>query len=130
MAASTRTYAQYTSDTKPYSPTDTVTLADTTAVLEGLSPSAIAELSSDNVDGINSTNDILHLTVDQYRALGSVALDPSDLVLIRDSGANIASLTSAEFGGLEAKGVAIITASDGALTLDTAQYFALGAVSL
>src|SRR5581483_3774243 len=101
MTSFVRTYAEYASDAKPYSASDTITLADTAAILQGLTPAQISQLGTDNVDFIDSTDDFLALTVAQYLALGSVALHPSDFVFLADTGSNIAAMTPTEVATLQ-----------------------------
>src|SRR5258708_7705987 len=108
MATLVRSYAQYTMDSKPYTSADTITLRDTSTILQALSASDIADLSANNVDFLDASNDVLRLTVDQYQALGTVGLSQSDLVLVSDLGTNIEGFTAGEIGGLQAKGVSIV----------------------
>ena len=109
------------------SPTDSVTLMDTGANLSSLTAAEITALAGKYFDFIDSTNNVLSLSVAQYTALGMVALTAADVVTLADTGANIAALTAAQFGVLATNGVDKIDATDNALSLTASQYFALTA---
>ncbi len=81
---------------------DLVTLRDTGANIAALD---IASLAGKGIDLINATDDVLRLTVAQYRALGAVALTQADHVVLADIPANLATLTPAENAALAGKGV-------------------------
>lgn len=110
--------------------TDTVTLADTAAHLQALTAAQIGALAAGGIDIIHSTGGALALSVAQYQALGSVALTAGDTVTLFDAGATISALTSAQIGALAAGNIDAIDASDNILTLNVAQYQALGTVTL
>jgi hypothetical protein len=109
---------------------NTVSLVDSSESVSALTAEQIGGLSEAGVDTVDVTDDSLLLSVDQATALGSVALAASDVVVVRDSEANIAGLTAEQIAILSAKGVSLISASDGALHLDVAQFRALGTIGL
>ena len=109
---------------------DVVTLADTGAALAALSPAQIRDLAGDGIDRIDATNDVLALSVAQYRALGAVQLVGSDHVVLRDSGTTLGGLSLAEIGALDGRGIDALDATSGGLTLSVAEYRALGMVAL
>jgi Ca2+-binding RTX toxin-like protein len=98
---------------------DVVTLADTSTVLNALTPAEIAALAGKGIDQINATDDALTLSVEQYRALGTVALTQADYVILADTSANLATLTPAENAALTAKGIDEVQSS-GSTTVETA----------
>ncbi|WP_439613216.1 beta strand repeat-containing protein [Reyranella sp.] len=100
-------------------PADVVTLADTSTVLNALTPEEIAALAAKGIDQINATDDALTLSVAQYRALGTVALTQADYVILADTSANLATLTPAENAALTAKGIDEVQSS-GSTTVQTA----------
>jgi Ca2+-binding RTX toxin-like protein len=67
---------------------DKVTLADTGATLAGLSAAEIAALAPGLVDVMDATDDALALAIEQFRALGSVALSGTDALTVAGSAAN------------------------------------------
>lgn len=114
----------------PYSSNDTVTLADTGANIAALSAADFGDLAANGIDKINATDNVLSLTVAQYRALGTVTLAAGDVVTLADTGANIATLSATDMAALADAGIDKIDASDNALNLTVAQYQALGTVAL
>lgn len=100
-------------------PADVVTLADTSTVLNALTPEEIAALAAKGIDQINATDDTLTLSVAQYRALGTIALTQADYVILADTSANLATLTPAENAALTAKGIDEVQSS-GSTTVETA----------
>ncbi|MFT2543370.1 hypothetical protein ACMWP9_35865, partial [Escherichia coli] len=69
------------------------------------------------------------VTVAQY--LAQIASAPyGSTVVLSDTGANIAALTSSQFAALAGNNVASIVTTNHALSLTVAQYQALGAVAL
>ncbi|HTQ15239.1 MAG TPA: hypothetical protein VMH86_15310 [Rhizomicrobium sp.] len=109
---------------------DTVTLADTGAVIGALSASQITALSAAGIDKFDATDNALSLSVAQYNALHHITLTPADTVTLSDTGADIAALTATKIGALAAAGIDVIDASDNAITFSLAQYNALGTVQL
>jgi Ca2+-binding RTX toxin-like protein len=109
---------------------DTVTLADTAAVLGALSAVDIAALAGRGVDRIDSLNGTLTWSVAQALALGSVTLTAADSVTVVGTGAEIAALTGPQLATLAARGVDRLDASDDVLTLTRAQYLALGTMTV
>ena len=109
---------------------DHVTLRDTAAALSGLSASDFAALAGKGIDVLDASNNPLLLSVAQVQALGTVALTNTDTVTLADSGAALASLTAGDIATLGGRGIDRIDATDNALTLDVAQYRALGTVRL
>ncbi len=109
---------------------DHVTLRDTAAALSGLSASDFAALAGRGIDALDASNNPLLLSVAQVQALGTVALTNTDTVTLADSGAALAGLTAGDIAGLAGRGIDRIDATDNTLTLDVAQYRALGTVRL
>lgn len=56
--------------------------------------------------------------------------DPSDVYVLTDTGANIATLTGGEVGGLAGLNISSIDATDDALVLSIPQFISLGTVTL
>jgi len=134
MSNITVDFAQYTADTavNPFNPSDTVTLADTSTVLDGLTDSQIDGLTTNNVDIISATDGVLSWDADQYSHFinGTVSIDPGTFAILADTGADIAALSATQIGEIAAKGVATINPSDGVLNFTVAQFQALGAMSV
>ena len=102
---------------------DTITIADTAANLAALTSTDIDELSDLAAAVVlDASDNTQSLTVAQYLALGDVTLAAGDTVTISDTGANIATLTSGQLGGLAAANVDAINASDNAVSWTVAQY--------
>lgn len=81
---------------------DLVTLRDTGANISNVDISALA---GKGVDRIDATDNVLTLTVAQYRALGAVALTQADHVVLADTSAHLATLTPAENAALAGQGI-------------------------
>jgi Ca2+-binding RTX toxin-like protein len=109
---------------------DTVILADTGAALSALSAAQFATLSGKGFDRIDATDNALTLALDQYNALGTVALTASDFVTLSDSASSIQGLSPLLLTALSTKGFDILEANDGPLTLSAAQALALGVMAL
>jgi Ca2+-binding RTX toxin-like protein len=107
-----------------------VVLADSGSQIQLLTVAEISSLATKGVDRIDSTNNIVTLTVAQALALGTVALTPADVVTLADAGAAISALTSVQIAALAAKGFDGIDATDNVLSLNVAQALALGAMTL
>jgi Ca2+-binding RTX toxin-like protein len=107
-----------------------VTLTDTSAVLSGLSVSDLGALAGKGIDRIDSTSNALTLSMEQVLALGAVTLAAADVVTMTATGAQIAALTPSQIGGLVAKGLDQLDATDDVLTLSAAQFVALGTAKL
>jgi hypothetical protein len=89
-----------------------------------------AQLAANGIDHIDSSNNVLSLSVGQFEALGSVTLTQTDVVTLKDTGANLAALTSTQISGLAAAGIDQLDASNNAATFNLAQFEALGTVKL
>ncbi len=112
---------------------DVVTVSDTEAHIEALSGSQLAGLANANVDIIHAADtSTLHLTETQVQPFLATAgtFATGDTVTLIDTGANIAALTSGEFGELASHGIDAIDASDNTLTLTAAQFSGLGTTTL
>jgi hypothetical protein len=103
-----------------------VTLADTRAVIEGLDADTIAALADRGIIAIDSTDDQLTLTIDQFSALGGVALTAEDEVSLTDEGGALAQLPAAALTFFANNGIDLLDASDDivALTVEQAQILA------
>ncbi len=109
---------------------DVATLADTSANIANLSLTEIAALAGAHIDIVNTTDDFLTLSVDQYQALGAVSLAAGDAVTIEDTGANLAALPAADFATLAPHGVDMLDATDDTMFIAVDQYKSLGTVTL
>src|SRR5262249_52420655 len=131
MSTITVSFAQYLSDTGTngaYNAGDTVTISDTSTVLNGLTTAQIDALGTNNVDFLSATDSVISWNASQMTHLlaTTVAFASANTVTIADTGANIAALTSAQLGQLSAHGVDRIDASDNAISFSIAQMNALG----
>jgi hypothetical protein len=109
---------------------DQVVLLDYSTRIQALTPAQIAEMAARGVDAIDASNDTLTLGLDQFKALGKIALTATDAVTLADTGANLAALTPAAFAQLAARGIDRLDATDGLLSLSVAELQALGPVAL
>ncbi|MEO8094962.1 MAG: galactose oxidase-like domain-containing protein, partial [Pseudolysinimonas sp.] len=109
---------------------DTVTLTDTGATVAMLSAHDIEHLAGDGIDRIDTTDNILKLSVEQALGLGAIVLAADDVVTVADAGVNFPVMTAADIAGLAAKGVDRFDATDDVLTLSVRKYEALGAIAL
>ena len=103
---------------------DVVTLADDGANFVGLD---FASLDDRFIDRIDATGG-LSLTVEQYQDLGGVTLTSADMVTLADDAANLFGLD--DFAPLAGRGIDRIDATDDSLSLDLAEFNALGKVLL
>ena len=102
---------------------DTVTLSDTAANIDGLTPTQITGLDAIGVTGIIASGAVI-LSVADAMALETAGLAISDPTL-SDTAANIESLTATEIRGLDAIGVVAITVTNGSVSFSVAQAIAL-----
>ena len=109
---------------------DTYIVRDSASVLQALSANEIATLAPAGLSAMDSTGNVLSLSVAQRAALGALALTTGDVVTLRDTAANLAGLTPGEIGALAAAGFDRIDATDNRLSLTLAQLDTLGAVAL
>jgi hypothetical protein len=108
---------------------DTITLADTSATLKALSAGDLASLVALGVDQISTTTGSLVLIAEQALALdGAVLADGTELTVMND-GATLAALSPAQWAVLAAIGTGTVDVTDNALTLDIAQFQALGGLA-
>src|SRR5262249_30818116 len=107
---------------------DVVTLADMGTNLASLSAAMIAALAGKAVDRLDATDNVLSLTLSQYQALGTVALTAADTVTLTISSSGFAGLSTAALAALAGNGIDRIDLTNGVLTLNVAQYLALGPV--
>lgn len=130
MATYNVTVADYIANS-PYPGADVVTLLDTADNLAGLTTVQIGQLATNGVDFINSSEDVINWSVAQWQAVpGGVGFDASDLKVVFDTGANLATLSTGDLADLNTYGVTLINAQDGAVTFDVAQYQAMGGISI
>ena len=102
---------------------DTVTLSDTAANIDGLTPTQITGLDAIGVTGIIASGAVI-LSVADAMALETAGLAISDPTL-SDTAANIESLTATEIRGLDAIGVTTIAVTNGSVSFSVAQAIAL-----
>jgi len=92
----TLTLAQYQAlATVALTAADVVTLAATGSVLAGLSTAALAALAGKGIDRLDASDNVLTLDVAHYLALGPVVCATGDVVVLADTGANLATLSAA-----------------------------------
>jgi len=84
---------------------DKVIVTGTGSGLSQLSAHDLAALSIKGVDKLDATDDELALSLDQYRALGGIALAPEDHVAVVLSPSDVALLDDSLIAEMTAKGV-------------------------
>ncbi|WP_305777709.1 hypothetical protein [Microvirga sp. KLBC 81] len=111
---------------------DVVTLADTAANLQGLTPELIAQLAGKGIDKVDATGNVLALTVAQAAALAgaNITVAADDVVTLADTSANLQTLSGTQITQLAAKGIDLIDVTnqdsqDNRLNLSIAQAIAL-----
>jgi Ca2+-binding RTX toxin-like protein len=109
---------------------DAVTLVDSGAHVAALTATQIGQLAANGIDRIDTTNNVMALSVAQFEALGSVTLTQTDAVTLKDTGAHLAALTASDIAALAASGIDQLNASNGSLTFSLDQFEALGTVKL
>ena len=95
-------------------PGQILTLADTAADIEAMSPAQLGALTSIGVTAVTVTDQSITLTVAQALALYDpvlISVPPGDSVIIADTTADIEALTPTEIAGLAAIGVNTIDVS-------------------
>jgi Ca2+-binding RTX toxin-like protein len=107
---------------------NTVLLLDTGAALASMTAAQYGTLAAKGVTRLNATDNVLALTNAQLKVLGTVTLDPGDLVSLRDDPAVLQALTSTYLATLAGKRVDRLDSTTDALTLALPQYTALGSV--
>jgi hypothetical protein len=126
MSNITVDFTTYQSDTTggPYNSLDTVTLADTSTVLDALSDGDIDGLAANNVDVISVTDGPLRWNVDQFSHLtrAPVTIDPATIAIPADTGATIDALSTVQIDAMAAAGLDVLDATDDAVTLNVAQF--------
>ena len=110
--------------------TDAITLADRGAHIAALTAVQIGQLAGNGIDAIDSSDNVLSLSLSQFNALGGVTLAAGDIVTLADTGAAFGALTTSQIGALAGMGVDKIDATDNLLSLTVAQYQALGVITL
>jgi hypothetical protein len=135
MANITVSFADYLTATGangPYNAGDTVTIADTATVLNGLTTAQIDALGTNNVDILSSTAGAVNWSASQMSHLVATAVvfDAPTVVTLVDTGANIAAMTVSDISKLKAHGVDTIDASDNAISFSIAQMNALSGTTL
>jgi hypothetical protein len=109
---------------------DTVTVADTQATLQALTPAALRALVTKGVDALRAADGDLVFTRAQVEASGGMALSATGTVTLADTGRQLAGLSAGQIGGLATAGVTLLDATTGTLSLSKDQHDALGAVQL
>lgn len=104
-----------------------VQLVDSEPNITALTSKQIGALAASGFTGIVTLEHNLTLSVSQFQALGSVALNPGDGVVLQDSWANISAL---DLGALTAKNIAFINVTNGSFSITATQYSALGSVGI
>jgi hypothetical protein len=110
---------------------DLISAAGSTVDLLNLTSPQLDALVSQRVDLLDSTDDVITLTVAQAQLITDkgLAFAAGDAVTISDAGATLALLTAAQIAALTAKGIDVLDASDNTLTLTAAQAAALAGSS-
>jgi Ca2+-binding RTX toxin-like protein len=109
---------------------DLVTVADIGANFPLMTAIDIAGLAAKGVDRFDATDNVLTISVREFRALGTIALTAADTITLADNNSFLGALTVAEIAGLAAKGIDVIRCTSGPLSLSVAKYLALGTVAL
>jgi Ca2+-binding RTX toxin-like protein len=111
---------------------DTVTVLDTQTNIQNLTAASISLLLANGIDLFSATGGTLAMNALQMKAVldGDGAFASGNTVTFADTGAHIASLSTAQFQALAAAGVDAIDATNDRLSLTVAQYQGLGAVGL
>jgi Ca2+-binding RTX toxin-like protein len=126
MATFVFTVAEFNAyPTKPFAPEDDVTIADVGQAIDGLTPADLAAFAAARVDVIDATNDSMYLSTSQLEALGSVRLTAGDLVVLADTGAELAAGSLAQISSLAARNVDAIDVTDNVALFSLAQLNAL-----
>jgi Ca2+-binding RTX toxin-like protein len=124
------TVAQYNTGTGAYDPNETVIIRDTGANISSISINGFLQLSLNNVDTLDATDDVLVLNTKQYNNLFTVGLSPEDFVILSDTGFRLDGGTLEEISSLAVKGVDIVDSIDDTINFAIWQYRALGPVAL
>ncbi|WP_179504176.1 MULTISPECIES: hypothetical protein [unclassified Sphingomonas] len=103
----------------------TFILADTGATIGGLSTADLDTLNAIGVNRIDATNNTLTLQVDQFFALGNLALAADDTVTVQGSAEQIGALSTSDIAAMIDEGVARLSVTDGAVTFSLAQFNAV-----
>jgi Ca2+-binding RTX toxin-like protein len=111
-------------------PGDDIVLRDTGEMLGSLSTGFFGSLAARGIDGIDATDDVLELTLKQVQALGAVTLDPADQVTVTATGLAISLLTVAQLEELDSRGVDVLDATSGIVTMSLPRFEALGNIKL
>jgi hypothetical protein len=101
---------------------DSITLTVDAVSLSKTPAAKLSEWASAGIDSIEVFGNV-YLTVDQYNALGAMALTGFPWLIVKDTGARLATL---DMSGLAARDVRQVDATDNVLTLTLAQAQALG----
>jgi Ca2+-binding RTX toxin-like protein len=101
-------------------PSDVVIFQGSQADLEGGNEGDVATLAPANVDFIDSTDDALTYTFEEYSALGTVSFTAADTVTITATAAQVQGLSPADIATMSAKNVDVLD-PDAAITLTAAQ---------
>lgn len=109
---------------------DQVTLSDKGSTLASFLSSDAASLNSKGVDIIDASDNKLALSLDAFKALGSVSLTADDTVTLSASSIDIGKLSASQLGALAAKGIDVLKGSDNTLDLSLATFDALGTIGL
>jgi PII-like signaling protein len=107
-----------------------VTILDTGAHIAALSVSDIQALAGEHVNIIDSSTNALTLSLDQFNALGTVALTQADTVSLSGTGAQFAAESDAYLSSLAGLGVDKLAVTDHAVTFALDQWNALGSVGI
>ena len=109
---------------------DVVTLADTGAVLTGLTTAQFATLDARGVDVLDATDNAVTFTIAEFDALlrTGLSLSAGDTVTLTDRASAISALAPAEIESLVSLGLDRVDVAGDGITLDLARYEAFKGV--
>ncbi|HEY2069725.1 MAG TPA: hypothetical protein VGG48_09250 [Rhizomicrobium sp.] len=111
---------------------DSVMMTDSAANIQALTATQFTNYITQGVDTFHAASGVLAVTEAQVAAVIATpaVFFATDTVTLSDTGSNIAALTSTQIGELAGAGVDAIDATNNTLTLNLAQFQALGTVTL
>jgi hypothetical protein len=111
----TLSYSQFSSlGTVSLAAGDTVTLADTSTVIQGLSGAQLLGLGGKGVDVIDTTDNVLSFTFSQFNNLGAVTVAAGDVFTLADTESHLEAIGAVKINQLNTAGVDSIDSTDGA----------------
>jgi len=105
-------------------------VVESRAVLEALSVQELAKFATKGIDFIRTWESDVAFTVAQFKALGATGVLGTDTLTLKDTGANLSTLSVTEIIALAGQGVDKLNATDNQLKLSVEQLLNLGPVTL